>query len=516
MCDIFVRNEFFKPVSIQRQITGKGVLMKKIFAVLLGGLTLFTAAAADKIPLYDSKEWHALPGMKEVKEAAEKGDADACAILSQAISEAKKRAGLPMDTVDREWEFKAVAGGVDPRYIYYGDRTPEQLIKIYHKFADKGFYLAQRYIAEVMLTAGLQGHLRWYEQAADQGDDVSQYNLGLAYLEGVYRQADLEKTLKYWELSAAQGNAGALKDLGVYWKDGIGGKVDTAKGIICLKRAVEKGNTEAAFILGEIFAEGRGVAVDKNLAIKYFRKAAEKEKNVAIQIRRNGEMHFDYAMYHQRKKNIAKCDELLKSAASYGHEKAALILQRNRLMSKDAEVQQQALAEIIRMAEQGNTYAQANLALFGEERTEEANTWYCRSLGNGEILAYTLLPEVINTEFNEKQKRYLHGVFLRAKYLDQAEMQYLAIQLVHSGIFPERTEESKKYFEILVEKKYPKIMYPLLVLMLNDENLPPEENRTELVAEFEKAEKILKDCAAKGDKEAAMVLEQFRITDKSK
>ena len=51
MCDIFVRNEFFKPVSIQRQITGKGVLMKKIFAVLLGGLTLFTAAAADKIPL---------------------------------------------------------------------------------------------------------------------------------------------------------------------------------------------------------------------------------------------------------------------------------------------------------------------------------------------------------------------------------------------------------------------------------------------------------------------------------
>ena len=185
-------------------------------------------------------------------------------------------------------------------------------------------------------------------------------------------------------------------------------------------------------------------------------------------------------------------------------------------MSKDAKVQQQAFAEITRMAEQGNVYAQANLSFFGEERTEEANTWYCRSLDNGEILAYTLLPEVINTEFNEKHKRYLHGVFLRAKYLDQAEMQYLAIQLVHSGIFPERTEESKKYFEILVERNYPKIMYQLLVLMLNDENLPPEENRTELVAEFEKAEKILKDCAAKGDKEAAMILERFRITDKSK
>jgi TPR repeat protein len=490
--------------------------MKKIFAVLLGGLTLFTAAAADKIPLYDSKEWHALPGMKEVKEAAEKGDADACALLSQAISEAKKRAGLQMDTVDREWEFKAVAGGVDPRYVYFGDRTPEQLIEIYRKFADKGFYLAQRYIGEVMLTSGILGHLDWYEKAAEQGDDVSQYNLGLAYLNGVYRKADTAKTLKYWELSAAQGNAGALKDLGVYWKDGLGGKEDNAKGITFLKRAVEKGNTEAAFILGEIFAEGRHVSVNKDLAIKYFRKAAEKEKNVAIQIERTGKMHFDYAMYHQRNNDIAMRDELLKSAAAYGHEKAALILQRNKLMTKDAKVQQQALSEIIRMAERGNVYAQANLALLSEKRTEEANTWYCRSLGNGEMLAYTLLPSVLSTRFNEQQKRYLRGVFLRADYLDETDMQYLALELCGSENFPEKANDGKKYFDILIRKEYPKIMYQLSVLMLNDENLPSDVNRAALVEEFEKYEKILKDSAARGDKDAARILEQFSITDKLK
>jgi hypothetical protein len=52
--------------------------------------------------------------------------------------------------------------------------------------------------------------------------------------------------------------------------------------------------------------------------------------------------------------------------------------------------------------------------------------------------------------------------------------------------------------------------------MLNDENLPSDVNRAALVEEFEKYEKILKDSAARGDKDAARILEQFSITDKLK
>ena len=85
--------------------------MKKLWALVLIGFTALTITAAEQLPRYGTPEWHALPGMKEVKAAAEKGDADAQYLLAITISEGKKRLGLQMETIDMEWELKAMSQG---------------------------------------------------------------------------------------------------------------------------------------------------------------------------------------------------------------------------------------------------------------------------------------------------------------------------------------------------------------------------------------------------------------------
>ena len=49
--------------------------MKKFLSVIAAVLMIFTTAAADKLPEYNSPEWHSLPGMKEVRSAAENAGA---------------------------------------------------------------------------------------------------------------------------------------------------------------------------------------------------------------------------------------------------------------------------------------------------------------------------------------------------------------------------------------------------------------------------------------------------------
>ena len=485
--------------------------MKKFFAALMSVSAVLTAAAADRIPEYDSAAWHALPGMKEVKEAAAKGDIIAGALFSTAVTEAKKRAGLPIDSIDMEGCLKAAAAIKD---------SPELLkteLETHRKFAEKGFYLAQRTVAERMFMAGEEGNLEWYHKAAEQGDDVAQYNLGLAFLEGRFYEVDTAAALKYWELSAAQGNAGALKDLGVYHDDGINGKKDCAKGIKYFQLAVEKGSTEAAFILGKIYSEGKGVDVNKDLAIKYFRIAAEKEPSVAAQISRDADMYYDMAQAYQRQNDTVRFNQSLAKAAACGHDKAAVIFQRNKLTAaKDDNERDNAFDEIVKLAQNGNVYAQANLALFWgfENRPEEADTWYCRSLGNGEILAFTLAPSILEeSTFNETQKKYLRGVFVRADYMDEADMQYLALKLCCSKNFPEKEKDGEKYFTALIAKDYPKVLYPLLVIMLNDDKNLTDVKKTELISQLERVEKILKNLAAKGDQDAANILKQSGISE---
>ena len=478
--------------------------MKKLWTGLLFGLVAFCADAADKLPVYDTPQWHALPGMKELKADAEKGEAYAIRLLAVAIKESMALSEIPMDTIHSEWEFKSYR--ITPG-------TRKEFIASLRKYAEKGFYLAQRILAEE-LGKSEPDYFEYYRKAADQGDDVSQYNIGLAYINGEIRESNPEMTLKYWELSAAQGNRGALKDLGVYWKDGIGGKKDIKKGIRYLKLAADKGSAEAAFLLGEIYSEGRGVPIDITMAAEYFRKAAEKEPAVAAQNARTGLMHLKTAFYFLEKNDIKKCNEFFEIAASYGNPHAVITCIYNKFTDGDVKERIAALSTMTAMANKGNVEAQANLVwmLNDLKRHSEALTWYCRSLGNGDVKAYRHNPQRLTENLTEQQKNYLKGVFLRADYLDETEMQYIGLILCHL-VFKERADLIEKYYNILLEKNYPRIVYIHNVALLKESKELTKEQKDALIAKIKKNKEILEYYAARGDNDAAFILNDITIPE---
>ena len=61
---------------------------------------------------------------------------------------------------------------------------------------------------------------KWWRRAAEQGEAVSQYNLGLMYEQGRRIRQDKNEAIKWYRKSAKQGNKDAqkkLEQLGESW-----------------------------------------------------------------------------------------------------------------------------------------------------------------------------------------------------------------------------------------------------------------------------------------------------------
>jgi TPR repeat protein len=64
--------------------------------------------------------------------------------------------------------------------------------------------------------------VNWWRQAAEQGNDEAQLNLGVAYAKGSGVAPDFARAVEWWRRSAAQGNPGAQFNLGLSYRDGRG------------------------------------------------------------------------------------------------------------------------------------------------------------------------------------------------------------------------------------------------------------------------------------------------------
>ena len=67
--------------------------------------------------------------------------------------------------------------------------------------------------------------MHWYRKAAEQGNAIAQFNLGVMYSNGEGIKRDQTEAVKWYRLAAAQGNVSALCNLGVMY-DGtdVGGQ----------------------------------------------------------------------------------------------------------------------------------------------------------------------------------------------------------------------------------------------------------------------------------------------------
>lgn len=237
-------------------------MIKTIIALCSAVTMLANAYGTPKLPKYGTEAWCKLPGAKEVIRAAETGDVFAKYFLAMIAEENGNR--TPMDTLYQNQKVR--------EQLFNEEKLSEAL----RKFSDMGFYFTQQLLAGVYFEMQLQEISQaLYRKAAEQGDPVSQYNLGLMlYKQKTGSNAPAE-TVKLWEASAAQGNVGALKDVGLmYLKGEVSGKPDVPKAIKYLEKAAEHGQGQALFLLGEIYEQGRNGKVDKDRAIKYYKAAA--------------------------------------------------------------------------------------------------------------------------------------------------------------------------------------------------------------------------------------------------
>jgi len=106
--------------------------------------------------------------------------------------------------------------------------------------------------------------------AAEQGNAIDQWFVGLRYNMGTGVAKDKAEAVKWWRKSAEQGFVPAQCDLGVCYYTGSGVVKDEAEAAKLFRKAAEQGNAFAQCHLGLCYAMGNGVMKNNIEGYKWF------------------------------------------------------------------------------------------------------------------------------------------------------------------------------------------------------------------------------------------------------
>jgi TPR repeat protein len=114
---------------------------------------------------------------------------------------------------------------------------------------------------------------RLFGQAAEQGHDNAQFNLGTCYYEGKGVKKDEAEGARLYGQAAEQSHACAQCNLGVCYSLGKGVKADKAKAARLFWQATEQDHTPARLWLGWCYELGQGTGQDASAAEEQYRLA---------------------------------------------------------------------------------------------------------------------------------------------------------------------------------------------------------------------------------------------------
>lgn len=116
---------------------------------------------------------------------------------------------------------------------------------------------------------------KWSKIAAEQGNAVAQFDLGVMYGKGQGVRQDYREAVNWYRKAAQQGNAKAQYNLGVMYEQGQGVRQNYREAVNWFRRAAEQGLAPAQFSLGVMYDQGRGVRKNKAVAKEWFGKACD-------------------------------------------------------------------------------------------------------------------------------------------------------------------------------------------------------------------------------------------------
>ena len=117
-----------------------------------------------------------------------------------------------------------------------------------------------------------------YFEKAKNGDNESQYKLGLKYHLGIGIEPNEILALKWINKAADQGHALSQFYLGHHYSKSNSSEFDNMKAVEWFEKAVENGITDANFELGRLYYLGWGIKNDYVKAFKSFLKVAKSGK----------------------------------------------------------------------------------------------------------------------------------------------------------------------------------------------------------------------------------------------
>ncbi len=123
--------------------------------------------------------------------------------------------------------------------------------------------------------------VKWYQKSAEQGNAFAQYLLGRNYYFGDGVPKDEEKAVFWFRKSAEHNFPDAQFFLGKAYREGNGVPKDKAEGLRWWIKAAEGGGDYPQFFLGKAYSDGDGVPKDEEKAVFWFRKSAEQGNAVA-------------------------------------------------------------------------------------------------------------------------------------------------------------------------------------------------------------------------------------------
>jgi hypothetical protein len=117
---------------------------------------------------------------------------------------------------------------------------------------------------------------RLYQRAADLGDVMAMYNIGVSFTKGEGVKIDKKKAVKYYRMATDQGNARAQCNLGICFYKGDGVPQDYVEAFQYFRLAADQGYTEAEHNLGVMYEDGEGTAKNAAEAARWYKRAAAK------------------------------------------------------------------------------------------------------------------------------------------------------------------------------------------------------------------------------------------------
>lgn len=183
----------------------------------------------------------------------------------------------------------ARAGDAPSMYAYgmrfvKGEDVPKD-VRVGYKWlsqaADKGHPEAQLLVG--VMSQNEAEAVRYWRMAAEQGLDLAQFQLGVAYTEGKGVTQNVQEAMHWYTLAFEQGNLAAHYNLGHLWIWSLKHTTNPYADAEWFKAQAEDGDAPAQWVMGICAEYGRaGTAKNRSEAVRYYRMGAAQGFGPAI------------------------------------------------------------------------------------------------------------------------------------------------------------------------------------------------------------------------------------------